>query len=328
MTMGVAVAPDVAPAGARQGAPSAGQRRRSRRMRGTLALAALLGVVGGCSRGPSAPAPAKPSQKPTKVVPGPSGIVAMTAPDPTQVGWVLAGTPTVKTLTQLNVKTGVVSKIVGVSSAGSALSQTLQGTLVLGLRTATAGAVELYDPTSSALLKSAPVAAPVFNVAVSPTTGRIFVLQGNDQNRSVAILDPGTLATSTSFPVDNRAVAVEPVSADTGALVLLANGTVEVLSTATGKITTQFTTGPSGRAMALSPDGLTLYVLRRVTNLHVIPSEGANVALVDLVKEQVRRVLPAPAYCVDIELSRNGLLLYDAVGTSTYGNVQTYLVSG
>ena len=50
----------------------------------------------------------------------------------------------------------------------------------------------------------------------------------------------------------------------------------------------------------------------------------ANVAVVDVATESVRRVLPAPSHCVEILVSPSGNQLYEVVGTQDYGNIQVF----
>ena len=78
---------------------------------------------------------------------------------------------------------------------------------------------------------------------------------------------------------------------------------------------TSFPTGDSGRSLALSPDGSTLYVLKNGLT-------SANVAVVDLATESVRKVLPAPSNCLQVLVSANGNQLYQVVGSASYGNIQ------
>ena len=38
----------------------------------------------------------------------------------------------------------------------------------------------------------------------------------------------------------------------------------------------------------------------------------------------MRRVLPAPADCLEVLVSASGSQLYEVVGTASYGNIQTF----
>ena len=75
--------------------------------------------------------------------------------------------------------------------------------------------------------------------------------------------------------------------------------------------------GSSATRIALSPNGDTMYVLRRL-------STTANVAVVALRTQSVRAVLPAPAGAVDLAPSLDGRQLYLAASPSGSSNIQTF----
>ena len=79
----------------------------------------------------------------------------------------------------------------------------------------------------------------------------------------------------------------------------------------------RFSVGDLGRALALSPDGTTLYVLKGTAAV-------SNIAVVDIATESVRHVLPAPSHCLEVLVSASGSQLYEVVGTAGYGNIQVF----
>ena len=98
---------------------------------------------------------------------------------------------------------------------------------------------------------------------------------------------------------------------------LQSGGDVSEIAIAGGRVMTRFPVGDSGRSLALSPDGGTLYVLKNVL-------AATNVAVVDLATESVREVLPAPSNCLQVLVSANGNELYQVVGSASYGNIQVF----
>ena len=114
-----------------------------------------------------------------------------------------------------------------------------------------------------------------------------------------------------------EAVSVAPDVQQTTLYVLQQDGRVSQISISDGKVTATFVVGDSGQSLALSPDGTALYVLKDT-------DAGANVAVVNVATESVRRVLPAPASCLEVLVSASGSQLYEVVGTAGYGNIQIF----
>ena len=116
------------------------------------------------------------------------------------------------------------------------------------------------------------------------------------------------------------AVSVVPDIPQTTMYALERNGLVDQIDITGGKVVAKFRVGgqgDTGESIALSPDGGTLYVLK---------SDGgmSNIADVDTSTEAVRKVLPAPASCVQVLVSSSGGQLYEVVGTASYGNIQVF----
>ena len=102
-----------------------------------------------------------------------------------------------------------------------------------------------------------------------------------------------------------------------GSMAERAPGLVDEIKVAGGQVMAQFQAGRDGRAIAISPDGAALYVLKGTLRV-------SNIAVMDVATESVRRVLPAPSYCRGLLVSPSGDQLYEVVGTSGYGNIQVF----
>lgn len=187
----------------------------------------------------------------------------------------------------------------------------------MGLATSHTGAVQLRNGTTGSLLSTVAVPAPVRAVAGGATGSDLYVLTATATAASVTELDTATDHVLGTVPLPLLAVAAVPDPAQSALWVLQPNGVVDQVAMSKGTITTQFSIGNSGRALALSPDGSTLYVLK---------GRGVvrNVAVVDLATESVSRVLPAPSDTVGLVLSPDGSTIYDLVGTATVGNIQAF----
>jgi hypothetical protein len=294
-----------------------------------VAVAALC-FVAACSTnlslaGAAAKTIAKSHVKgPNTIIPTPKGLLSISPPALGTI-WVLSGTSKARELTEIQLGTKTVLAQVGVSAATSNVAVGLGGLLALGTSTPSTGSVQLFNTTTKAVAATRPVAGPVISLATSKS--EIFALEGSATARAVVILQNAlSLPVLQSIPVAKDAIAVLPPVAGSGILVLQSNGIVQEISPVTSRVLSTFATGGPSRAMAVSPDGRTLYVLRYLKHISSVPGVGANVGVVDLVTEQVRRTIPAPAHCVAI-LMGGPRLLYDGVGSSTYGNIQIYALA-
>jgi DNA-binding beta-propeller fold protein YncE len=119
------------------------------------------------------------------------------------------------------------------------------------------------------------------------------------------------------IPVPGNAVSVVADIQLATLYVLQPDGQVNALGIADGRVMARFPVGTSGLALALSPDGSTLYALKGTQTV-------ANVAVVDVATESVRRVIPAPSHCRELLVSASGRQLYEGVGTTGYGNIQVF----
>ena len=278
---------------------------------------------------PTGPKKAQPvGPKPQQIISAPAGTLAITTPAVNATMWVLAGNSSVKTLTRFDAISGKIQLRIPASPQAVDVVQTATGTLILGLRTASTGAIEVVNPATGRVPVSIPVAAPVLNMAASNNGTLLYVLEGTPKAHGIAVLNIGAAKFIKDIPVSNRSVAIAPLSSGTD-WVLLHQGTVDEVSLTNNQTLVTFATGGGpASSIAASPDGLSLYVLRPVVQVSTVPGNWSNVAAVKVATEQVTHVLPAPAHCVDITISTGGQLLYTAVGTQAFGNVQVYALKG
>lgn len=287
----------------------------------TLALAAL--ALAACGGGAASAARSTPAAqvRPTRIFPAPAGLIAAGQPQPNGIMWLLAGTGGVRTLSDLDLGSGRTLGVVPVSAAASALAESSTGVLGVGLGTATAGALELRNGATGALLATVAVGAPVQAVSAGPDGNTFYVLDGTSASRSVTVVDQAQdrAVGTVGVALDTVSVAPEPTQASL--VTLGSGGVVTEVSTAGRQVLAQFQVAHSGRDLALSPDGATAYVLK---------GRGAarSIAVVNMRTESVTQVLPAPANARRIVVAADGASLYAVVGTSSVGNVQLIPVSG
>ncbi len=236
--------------------------------------------------------------------------------------WVLDRTNGVANIQQVDLVSGKVTEIVPVSANADSLSQSSSGILGVGIGTGTAGALELRNGTSGALIATVPVGASVKDVFAGADGSTFYVLNGNASSSSVTLVNTTTHQPSVSVPVplDTIAIAVDPSGANLFAL--QAAGTVDQITIGTGQVAGIFTVGRHPVAVAVAPQGGTIYVLK-----HAGPSV-MNVGVIDVNTERQLRVIPAPSNAVDIQLGLDGRSIYDLVGTTSYGNIQVFPLPG
>jgi hypothetical protein len=285
-------------------------------------------VISGCTLGsPHSAVRVATTQRP-HIVPAPAGLVAITQVQADGSLWTLSGSATVKTLTRVDVASGAVLARIGVSNAATTLVQSYTGILVLGSSTPSAGSLEVRNGTTGAIQKTIAVSGPVIRMALSPDGATLFALDGTATVRAVEVVNLTTGKTTASIPVDPTTVAIEPTPGGPELWLLGQDGTLVERSISTPQVLTQFGTGAQARALAISPDGSRIYVLRAVLVPGTAPGVAPNVAVVDVATEKVTKALPAPANALDIAISQDGRTLYDGVGTPTLGNVQAFSLAG
>ena len=289
-----------------------------RLLAGLALIPAALGVAA-CGGGLTAGAPPAHRSRgavPVRVVPGPRSLLAAAAPQPNGIMWALAG-PASAGLFNVDSATGKVSGSVSVSAAARSVAESTAGVLGLALGTRKSGALELLDGRTTQLIRTVPLPAPARQVVVGSDGTTFYVLAGWPGSASVTVLNSQTGKVSGTVPVPADTVSVVPDIPQTTLYVLERTGLVSQVSIASGQIMSKFRAGTDGESAALSPDGSTLYVLKGTSQL-------SNVAVVDTGTESVRRVLPAPAHCLQLLISASGNQLYEVVGAPGYGNIQVF----
>jgi DNA-binding beta-propeller fold protein YncE len=281
-----------------------------------LVLLALLPLAA-CSAGGAAAPAAKTAAHPERILAAPKGVLAAGQPQSNGAIWTLAGSAASRGLFEVSLTSGRTIGSISVSKAAQSVTESLTGVLGLALGTSTAGALELLNGGTGAITRTVPLGAPARQVVVGADGATFYVLNGSATSASVTIVDSADGRVQGTVPVPLDTVSIVPDVEETTLYALQPSGRVSQIAVAGGKIVTSFPIGASGRSLALSPDGGTLYVLKdRLAS--------TNVAVVDLATESVLKVLPTPSNCIQVLVSASGGQLYQVVGTLGYGNIQVF----
>ena len=290
---------------------------KSTKLLGVMALIGLITTAcGSHSTLHNTSAPASHAH-PNMIIPTPAGTLAATAPEPNGTLWVLAGNSTSRGIYNMDVSRKKTIGSISVSNNANVIAESSTGLVALGVSTPTSGAVQFRNGTTGAILHTVAVSGPITAIAAGSDGTSFYVLNGHSSAKAIAIVNGQTGKIESTVPAPSDAVSIIPTPGENGIYVLEPNGVVSEIATAGGHVTTQFPIGHSGRALAIGPNGHTLYVLK---------GQGVqrNVAIVNLATESVKSVLPAAADAVNITLSPDGQILYDVVGSPSYGNVQAF----
>jgi DNA-binding beta-propeller fold protein YncE len=231
--------------------------------------------------------------------------------------WILVKATGSANIQSFDLSKGTTLGIVPVGSDASAITELSTGVVAVGTAAGTAGSVELRNGTSGALSATIPVSGPVKALAPGADGATLYVLTGTVKSEAISVLDTSNQTVTKTIPVSLGTVAVAASPSGSDIYGLGDTGQVSDYPVAGGTAISRFKAGNSGIALAISPDGNTLYVLK---------GSGAvrNVAEVSTATESVRKVLPAPAGAVSVSVSADGTSLYDVVGTPAYGNIQVF----
>ena len=277
---------------------------------------ALAGCGGG---GPSAAPAVSPTQPHasdvSNIVPLPNGVISAGAVQPNGMVWVLSGDTAVKTLSQISLSTKKPSQAVGVSADAQAVAQSSTGLLALGLGTATTGAVELLSGSSASITGTVAVGGPVRALAFGADGVTLYVLDSTATSASVSVINTSSDTVVSTIGVPADAVGLAPNPSQTSIWTVEQSGNVQQTLLQSAKPIQQLAVGAPGIAVALSPDGAALFVLKgnqAVSNIDVIGAATDN----------VQRVIGAAADSVGLVPSISGTTLYDVVGSPSVGNIQ------
>lgn len=280
--------------------------------------ALTLCTLAACSSGSAPPAKPASSAGPERIVSAPKNLRAAAQPQPNGTIWTLAGDDRTRALFEFSLSGG--QRPIGakpVSNAAQSIAESLSGVIGVALAHGKAGALELLNASTGSVTKVIPIGAPARQVVVGADEHTFYVLNGTATSASVSIVDSQNGKTLRTVPVPLNTVSIAPDLRQSTLYALQPSGLVEQIRVAGGRILSQFPTGYAARSIALSPDGVTLYVLKG-------PMAAPNVAVVDVATQSMRRVLPAPANCLQILVSPSGSELYQMVGTPAYGNIQVF----
>ena len=259
--------------------------------------------------------------KPVKSFSGPAQLTSAGPVMTNNTQWLLAGTARDKTLVQINLNTGALGTPVPESSNAVAITETINYVLAVGIATPTSGSVEIRNGSNGALVKTIPVSAPVFSISSSSDGSLIYVLtKAGNVSALQEIATASDALVSTSIPLVSDAISVAATTNGGDFFVLEANGKIdEVPASGVGRVES-FSVGSNATSIVLSSDSQTLYALK-------CPPGSCNVSIVDVIGQQVEKVIPAPLDTVSINLSLSGGSIWDAVGNSAVGNVQEFSLS-
>lgn len=293
---------------------STARRRAAAAAGGALVLCTLAA----CSSGSTPPGKPTSSAGPERIVAAPKNLRAAAAPQPNGTIWTLAGDGLTRTLVQFSLSGG--SRPIGakpVSNAAQSIAESLSGVIGVALAHGKAGALELLNGDTGTVRRTVPIGAPARQVVVGGDESTFYVLNGTATSASVTVVNSQNGKAVGTVPVPLNTVSITPDTQQATIFALQPNGLVTQIAVAGGRVITKFRTGTSARSLALSPDGNTLYVLKG-------PVPTPNIAVVDVPTQILRRVLPAPANCLQILVSPSGSELYQMVGTPEYGNIQVF----
>jgi DNA-binding beta-propeller fold protein YncE len=255
--------------------------------------------------------------RPEQIVPVAKSVLAAAEPQPNGTMWALAGSTVRRQLIEFELPGGQAVGRIPVSNAAQAVAQSLTGTIGLALAARNTGALELLDGATGKITRIVRLTAPARAVAIGSDGTTFYVLTAAAAHSRVAIVDSRDGRVRGTIPLPTGAISLVPDVQQTTLYVLQRSGRVSEISIAGGKVMASFVVGDSGQSLAISPDGSTLYALKGT-------AATANVAVVDVATESVRRALPAPSHCLEVLTSASGSQLYEVVGTAGYGNIQIF----
>jgi DNA-binding beta-propeller fold protein YncE len=298
---------------------SSARRRAFAAMALTTATLAAAGCGGGGSSAGSGHTRAAAANLPRRIVHAPKAVRSAAQPQANGVIWALAGRRSMG-IYAIDAASGTVRHSLSVSAAARSIAETSHGILGLALGTSTSGAFELINAKTYKPIRTVPLPAPARYVALAGGGATFYVLSGWSRSASVTLIGARTDKTYKTIPVPADTVSVAPDPAQKSLYVLERNGLISEISLSSRHVSSRFKVGTDkGLALAISPDGKNLYVLKGTPAI-------ANIAVVDLATQSVIRVLPAPSHCVAILAAANGNQLYEVAGTASFGNIQIFAI--
>ncbi len=287
-------------------------------MVGIVILAIVVAIIVVTHHSRSVPKKsASTSVKPVSIVAGPAGIVSGTAPDSSNRSWVLVNLGNRANLQNIDVANGKVAGVDAITNQAHVVAVAPGGQLGLGLGVGASGAVEFFSPQGFNLQGVVPLSGPVTDLVAGSDGTTYYALQDVKGAFSATVIDSKTLKVTGTVPLPSQTLSIA-VSPDLSTIYSIqSNGDITLADIQTGKVTQKIPFTAGARQLVLSQDGATLYVLKGSV-------EDDNVSEIDIATEAAVRVLPAPKDTVWIAPSSDGTELYDFVGTSTTGNIQSF----
>ena len=255
------------------------------------------------------------TSKSDRVFPISAGATSTGAPGLNGLMWVLAGNAASKGIFELSVSSGATLESQSVSNSAVALAQSPTGVIGLGIANGGGGAIEFRSGLTGGLLNTVALSGPAIAIAVGNDGKTFYALTQVGAARSVSVVAQNLNKVIATIPVSSSAVSIVPTPSQQDVYVLEAGGFVDEVAISNGQVDGHFPVGHSGYSIAISGDGNVLYVLKG-------QDPTRNIALVNAATESVRKVISAAANSVAIQLSPLGNVIYDLVGSPSYGNVQ------
>lgn len=294
---------------------------RSRTLRFSLAVALVVAVVVvgiSLTKGSDSHNPAL--DKPVLVTAGPAGLVSGTAPSQNGAMWLLAKTPKGANLQRVRSKSGRVLGIIPLPKEASVVAESSGGYLGVGLAGSNSGAIVLLGSTGGATLGSIPVSGPVVDLVAGVDGLTYYALT---KVGGVGVVDIALLATRkvmSHVPVPRNTTSIAVTADQTTLYALESNGSLSAIDLGTSRVIQNFKVGPDTRHLALTLDGTKFLVLKG-------PLNANNVSVIDVATQRTIYVSPAPANTNWIVATTDGSEIVNFVGTGTFGNVQSFLIS-
>ncbi len=236
-------------------------------------------------------------------------IIGITAPTSNGSMWILSGNGKKRDMAQINITT---HKSLGAEPvnryADSIALSSNDVTIALGTTKGKYPAEVWYSAQSGRYSNSAASPSPVYQVTTNAAGFTIYALRGTAAQKSVFALGTANQL-GLNYPLPVNAVAVAPTSTANQLLVLQPSGEVGLLNLQGGVYMNKFATGLPASAMALSPDGSTLYVLRASS----AGSTLSTIAEVNVANGTVTKTLSVHGDCVSIAVSADGHTLFEAI---------------
>lgn len=279
-----------------------------------IAVVVVVVVVSGGKKAP----PGASAAKPLSVVPGPAGIVSGTTPNSSGRAWVLVNVHNKANLQDVDVATGKIAGAVPLPSQARVVTVAAGGEIGVGTGEAGTGAVDFYSGQGFNQLGAVALSGPVEDLVAGSNGTNFYALVDVKGAYSVSVISAKSLSVTGIIPMPSTTLSIA-VSPDlTTIYSLQANGDVQLVDAQTGKVIQALPSAAGGRQIVLSADGATLYVLKGSMT-------DDNVSVINIATQSTVSVLPAPSDTSWIAPSLDGTRLIDFVGTTKFGNVQTFL---